>query len=160
MIEQETRGHSVVIRLFRRWSASEQAGHDALGSVLELTRSLNQADQLAHACVSFFQLVEGQLSRRLVAECCCSRSLSADEHALLGIYHSAAIAPALAKPDGVSAAHGLPSAIGLMVVTIREELGLPAAPDIAEMPGEQAPTPVTKHLFSRRDSATGISHGI
>ena len=136
-------GSLVIVKLFRLWAAAREAGENPLPHMHDAIAPLVPAPELAVACASLFELVEGQLDRRLVPECCCSSALSRDEQALLGVMRQA---PDAGQPFTSSAVpHGLPGAIRWAAFAVRRALGSsfgdaaenPAVP--AGCPFEQAP---------------------
>lgn len=139
-------GSLVIVKLFRLWAAAREAGENPLPHMQSASARLFPAPELAIACASLFELVEGQLGRRLVPECCCSPALSRDEHALLGVLRHA---PEAGQPlTGAAVPHGLPGAIRWAAFAIRRALGAsfddgaegPEAPAVC--PFERVPQPV------------------
>ncbi|RXZ64383.1 hypothetical protein [Pelagerythrobacter rhizovicinus] len=144
----------VVVRLFRAWSAQVEAGHAPMTRLQEIVAPLGLPDETAIACASLFQLVEGHLGRRLVRESCCSRRLSPDESALLGVLR---VAPSLSAVAGTAAVpHGLPGAIVWAVIAVRQALGM-AQPD--DGAGGSAPGPVPACPFAPRTHRAEAFHG-
>ncbi len=136
-------GSLVFVRLFRLWAAAREAGENPLPHMQEAVGLFLPAPELAVACASLFELVEGQLGRRLVPECCCSPALSRDEQALLGVLRHA---PDAAQPVASAAVpHGLSGAICWAAFAIRRALGASFAgaaenPELpAVCPFDQAP---------------------
>jgi hypothetical protein len=135
-------GSLVFVRLFRLWAAARETGENPLPHMQDAIALLGPTPELAVACASLFELVEGQLGRRLVPECCCSPALSRDEHALLGVLRHA---PEAGQPlTGAAVPHGLPGAIRWAAFAIRRALGSSFAPEAdvtvpARCPFEQAP---------------------
>jgi hypothetical protein len=114
-------GSLVFVRLFRLWAAAREAGENPLPHMQDVVALIGPRPDLAVACASLFELVEGQLGRWLVPECCCSPRLSRDEQALLGVLQHA---PEVGQPLTVSAVpHGLPGAICWAAFAIRRALG-------------------------------------
>ena len=114
-------GSLVFVKLFRLWAAAREAGENPLPHMQDAVAPLAPAPELAVACASLFELVEGQLGRRLVPECCCSPALTRDEQALLGVLRHA---PEPGQPFASAAVpHGLPGAIGWAAFAIRRALG-------------------------------------
>lgn len=139
-------GSLVFVRLFRLWAAAREAGENPLPLMQEAIALLLPAPDLAVACASLFELVEGQLGRRLVPECCCSPALSRDERALLGVLRHA---PEAGQPlASLAIPHGLPGAIRWAAFAIRRALGSTFAGETEEpempavCPFEQATQPV------------------
>lgn len=109
------------VRLFRLWAAAREAGENPLPHMQDAAAPLGAAPELAVACASLFELIEGQLDRRLVPECCCSPALSRDEQALLGVLRHA---PQRGQPFTTAAVpHGLPGAICWAAFAVRRALG-------------------------------------
>ena len=106
----------VVVRLLRRWAAVRALGDNALPSLVALAGELGESPQVAISLHSLFQLTEGCLGRPLVAECCCSRSLAADERAMLIL-----LASGSSCFGSVSSTipHGLPAALAWAATTAR-----------------------------------------
>lgn len=114
-------GPLVVVKLFRLWAAAREAGENPLPHMQDALEALGPTPELAMACASLFELVEGQLGRHLVPECCCSPALSRDEQALLGVLRHA---PDAGQPvTGAAVPHGLPGAILWAAFAIRRALG-------------------------------------
>lgn len=139
-------GSLVIVKLFRLWAAAREAGENPLPHMQDAVALLGPAPELAVACASLFELIEGQLARRLVPECCCSPALSRDEHALLGVLRHA---PDAGQPlTGSAIPHGLPGAIRWAAFAVRRALGSRfdeeaedgAVPAVC--PFEEAPKPV------------------
>jgi hypothetical protein len=111
----------LVVRLLRRWAAAGEVG-DPIAGLVELAEAMGVAPDAAFAVASLFQLTEAHLARPLVAECCCSKSLAADERAILLL---------LAAPAGTAdpqatriIPHGLPAALRWAVASVRRLMGL------------------------------------
>ena len=137
-IGRDTFAQGVVIRLFRAWSAQVEAGLAPMERLQAIIASLGLPDETAIACASLFELVEGHLGRRLVRESCCSRRLSPDESALLGVLR---VAPSLSAVAGTAAVpHGLPGAIVWAVIAVRQALGM-TEPDDGPDDASQGPFP-------------------
>jgi hypothetical protein len=114
-------GSLVFVRLFRLWAAAREAGENPLPHMQDAARLIGPRPDLAVACASLFELVESQLGRRLVPECCCSPALSRDERALLGVLRHA---PETELPfTSAAVPHGLPGAIRWAAFAIRRALG-------------------------------------
>lgn len=123
-------GSLVFVRLFRLWAAAREAGENPLPHMQDAVAPLLPAPELAVACASLFELVEGQLGRRLVPECCCSPALSRDEQALVGILRHA---PESGQPiTSAAVPHGLPGAIRWAAFAIRRALGVSFAGEAEE----------------------------
>lgn len=142
----------IVIRLFRAWSAQVEAGQAPMKRLQEIVAPLGLPDETAIACASLFELVEGHLGRRLVREACCSRRLSPDESALLGVLR---VAPVLSTASGTAAVpHGLPGAIVWAVVAVRRALGMAGHEDgTGDAPPRECP-------FSPHARRAEAVHGI
>lgn len=142
-IGRDTFAQGVVIRLFRAWSAQVDAGHAPMERLQEIVAPLDLPDETAIACASLFELIEGHLGRRLIRESCCSRRLSPDESALLGVLR---VAPSLSAVAGTAAVpHGLPGAIVWAVIAVRQALGMVESDD---GPDEESHAPVPVCPFS------------
>jgi hypothetical protein len=114
-------GSLMFVRLFRLWAAAREAGENPLPHMQDVVALIGPRPELAVACASLFELVEGQLGRHLVPECCCSAELSRDEQALLGVLRHA---PEAGEPStGAAVPHGLPGAICWAAFAIRRALG-------------------------------------
>jgi hypothetical protein len=109
----------IVIRTLRRWTAARDAERNPVASLVELATGLGESPMLAVAFDSLFQLTEACLGRQLLAECCCSPSLSPDERALL-LLVAAAPAPGEAP---ASIPHGLPGALSWAATSLKSLLG-------------------------------------
>src|SRR5688500_15278478 len=147
-------GSLAFVRLFRLWAAAREEGENPLPHMQEAIALLAPAPELAVACASLFELVEGQLGRRLVPECCCSPERSRDERALLGVLRHA---PEAGQPlTSAAVPHGLPGAICWAAFAIRRALEASfadeiAAPYVREVvpavcPFDRAPQPVAAAL--------------
>jgi hypothetical protein len=113
---------AIVVRLFRTWSAAKTSGEPSHPHVVAAAQRFGQGEILAAAAASLFDLVEGHLGRRLEPECCCSRKISADERALLGVLrHASGGAGSTSTP---AVPHGLPAAICWAALVVRRDLGL------------------------------------
>lgn len=154
-IGRDTFAQGVVIRLFRAWWAQVETGHPPMERLQEIVAPLGLPDETAIACASLFELVEGHLERRLVRESCCSRRLSADESALLGVLR---VAPSLTAVSGTAAIpHGLPGAIIWAVIAVRRALGMTEPGDGAD----DAPLrPPPECPFSSPAPHAEVAHGV
>lgn len=151
-IGRNTFAQGVVIRLFRAWSAQIEAGHAPMARLQEIVAPLGLPDETVIACASFFELVESHLGRRLAREACCSRRLSPDESALLGVLR---VAPSLAGIAASAAVpHGLPGAIVWAVVSVRRALGM-AEPEEGALPRPQRVCPFSPPV-PRAEAAHGV----
>lgn len=120
---KEKFAQGIIVRLFRSWSASRVTGLPELPRMHEITDQLGLPAETGPACASLFELVEAHLGRRLNAECCCSRNLTPDEQAMLGIV---AIAASLEPSKGNSQVpHGLSGAIHWAAMAVRRSFSLP-----------------------------------
>lgn len=117
--------HGAFIRLFRLWAASRTLASDGLAAMDELAGRLGLPAHTPAACETFFELIETRLGRALIAECCCSQRLSADEQALFRLIALAPEAGPALTTDRLP--HGLPSAICWAAGAVRRALGLPPA---------------------------------
>lgn len=112
----------IFVRLFRLWAMERHGSGMGLSRIHEVARELGMPDETGVACASLFQLVENELGRPLVRECCCSKDLSADERALLGIVKVAAhLEPGSGSTD---IPHGLPGAIHWAALAVRRAFGV------------------------------------
>jgi hypothetical protein len=101
----------------------------------DVYRGPGSAIMAAVACDSLFALVEAHLGRALMPECCCSRALTADEAALLGLLYYAGSAGGVITDAAVP--HGLSGAICWAARAVRRELAFPSAtnrPPLAPAP--------------------------
>ncbi|WBY17295.1 hypothetical protein PF049_03820 [Erythrobacteraceae bacterium WH01K] len=114
---------AIAVRLFRLWSMAREEGVVTLERMHEVASELRLPDETAPACASLFALIEAQLERPLVRECCCSRRFSSDESALLGVLEAA---PSLGGRNGNSTVpHGLPGAVHWAAMAVRRALEWP-----------------------------------
>lgn len=119
----------LAIRLFRTWSTAREAGLNPVVALHGIAEPLNYPAETAPACASLFELVEGLLGRSLVGDCCCSRSFSPDELALIGLLRCA---PNLGPGVAFSAIpHGLPGAVCWAAMAVRRALGMTHQPILA-----------------------------
>ena len=113
-------GSLVFVRLLRLWAAAREEGENPLPRLQAALPLFAPAPELGAACASLFELVEAHLGRSLVPECCCSRILSRDEEALLGVLRHA---PEAGQPLATAAIpHGLPGAICWAAFAVRRAL--------------------------------------
>ncbi len=131
-------GSLMFVRLFRLWAAAREAGENPLPHMQDVGALIGPRPELSVACASLFELVEGQLGRRLIPECCCSPALSRDELALLGVLRHA---PEAGQPlTGAAVPHGLPGAICWAAFAVRRALGGGFTDETeASVAGETAP---------------------
>lgn len=115
----------LVLRLLRRWAASRSLGEQSLPNLVELALELGEGAETAVSLHSLFQLTEGCLGRPLKAECCCSRSLAADERAMLALIGAAPATGPFAGSAQIP--HGLPGALCWAVASARLALGISPA---------------------------------
>lgn len=129
---------AIVVRLFRIWTMAREAGSTGLGRMHEITSELGLPDETASACASLFQLVEAELGRPLLRECCCARTFFADEVALIGVIEAA---PSIATMKGTQdVPHGLPGAIRWAAMTVRRALDWPDPVRVdARLSGKKCP---------------------
>lgn len=114
---------AIVIRLFRLWGIAREDGEVGLGRMYEVARELRLPDEAATACASLFELIESKMGRSLVRECCCSRTLSTDETALLSLIQAV---PVLQVFQGsIRVPHGVPGAILWAALAVRRATGWP-----------------------------------
>ena len=101
--------NAVLIRLFRKWAMARESDQPVMPIMHAEAMRHHFQDYTAAAAASLFQIVEAQIGRPLVRECCCSPSYSADERALIGILRHA---PVLRPGCGTKAIpHGVPGAL-------------------------------------------------
>ncbi len=94
--------------MLRTWSAARDIGENPLPHMMRKAGTICPSPEVAVACASLFALAEAVMGRTLVPECCCSKTLSGDEQALLlllregldvaGINAARADMPGLAEP--------------------------------------------------------------
>lgn len=120
----------VALRLVRRWAAARTAGADAMPALIELADELQEPREVAIALHSVLQLTESCLGRALEAECCCSPTMTPDEHALLMLIAAASPEPFPLAPAGIP--HGLPGALSWAATAAR--IALDAADTTAPRP--------------------------
>lgn len=137
---------AIFVKMFRRWAAAREAEVDRRGAMAEAYRGPGSAIMAAVACDSLFALVEAHLGRALVPECCCSRSLTADEAALLGLLYYAGSARGVTT-DGAMP-HGLSGAICWAARAVRRELAFPSVPGRPPLTADPAHCP-----FHRQEGA-------
>ena len=112
----------VVVRMLRRWVAAREADTHPLPSLVRLAGEIGQRPDVAITLHSLFQLTEGCLDRRLVAECCCGKAIGPDESAILRLIDAAPdCGPAFTTRD---IPHGLPGALCWAAASARLALGL------------------------------------
>ncbi len=118
----------VTVRLLRRWAAARDELANPLPTLVELARQIDCPPEAAIALGSLFQLTESCLGRPLKAECCCSRTLSEDERAVL-LMIAAAAGPGepFALPE---IPHGLPGALAWAASSVRRLLGSGVGPAV------------------------------
>jgi hypothetical protein len=110
----------ILVRLLRRYAVCRQVGEQPLPPLTSLGAELGIPAPAVVALASVFQLTEGCLGRTLVAECCCSPMLTADERALLLLLkRTTPAAPALGSSD---IPHVLPGALVWAVASTRRLL--------------------------------------
>lgn len=114
--------HALFVKLFRVWSAAGDVDIIPLRATFDVAKAYGLPDHAALACSSLFELVAHELGRPLAPESCCSRILSSDEKALLGIL----AAPNIDGPIRTSPQipHGLSGAICWAAQAVRESLGI------------------------------------
>ena len=127
----------IVVRLLRHYVVCRQVGEEPLPPLTRLGGELGIPAPAVVALASVFQLTEGCLGRPLIAECCCNRSLSADESALLLLLKRTDAEPALGSSDIL---HGLPGALVWAVASTRRLLN-PSFPE--RMNGASQPSMTT-----------------
>lgn len=115
---------AIVVRLFRIWKMAHEDGEVGLGRMYQFSSELGLADEAATACASLFELIESEMERPLVRECCCSRTFSSDETALLGVIQVASVLEV--SQGSVQIPHGLPGAIRWAAMAVRRALGWPS----------------------------------
>ncbi|MHB9878087.1 hypothetical protein ACSMXM_00275 [Pacificimonas sp. ICDLI1SI03] len=124
---------AILIRMFRVWHAARDAEQPLLPSILARAGELGLEPVAGVACASLFDLVEASLGRQLVPECCCSRMLSPDELALVGLVRCALRAGNVHTTT--EAPHGLSGAVRWAALAVRRELGAAAKIDDAPASG-------------------------
>lgn len=88
-----------LVRLLRVWLAARVADKPQLAAVLDRAAAIGALKSVAIRADALFQLLEDQLGRSLIPECCCSRRLSVDEAAVVGLLrHSAEPSPLNGSP--------------------------------------------------------------
>jgi hypothetical protein len=130
----------VVVRLLRHWVSARVMQENAMSGLVALARDLGEDEQVAIALESVFQLTEQCLGRPLDAECCCSKSVSADEGAILALIASAPRGGLPHSPRHLP--HGLPGALCWAVAATRLALRTPARHSL---------DPTISCPFNRRD---------
>lgn len=111
----------VLVRLVRRWVALRETGMPALPAMVERAGEFGIPAEAAVALASVLELTEACLGRPLRAMCCSSHEIGADERALLLLL---ALAPESGAPlSSPEIPHGLPSALGWAVASLRRLLG-------------------------------------
>ncbi|MBN9505910.1 MAG: hypothetical protein J0I69_07765 [Altererythrobacter sp.] len=116
---------AIFVKMFRRWAAARAVDVDRRAAMADVYRGPGSAMMAAVACDSLFALVEAHLERELTPECCCSRALTADEAALLGLLYHAGNASGVTADAAMP--HGLSGAICWAALAARRELGLSSA---------------------------------
>ena len=113
----------VVVRLLRHWVSARVMQENAMPGLIALVREFGEDEQVAIALQSVFHLTEQCLGRPLEGECCCSRSMSADERAILTLIRAA---PRRGLPHAPRhLPHGLPGALCWAVAATRFALRAP-----------------------------------
>lgn len=129
---------AIFVRLFRKWSIARENGEAAIPCLHEEAKQHNYRDNTAAAAASLFQLVEAQIGRPLVRECCCSPSFSPDERALIDILRHA---PSLHPGKGTKAIpHGLPGALSWAARCLCEAMHIEIAPNLTLLQASAANT--------------------
>lgn len=114
----------MIVRLLRLWSATVARGDAPMPVMVGAVVPLGIPAEAGIAAASLFELVEARLGRPLQPECCCSRTLSADEQAMLGLID---FAPATLGTHGsATIPHGLPAVVGWAAMALRRTLGMGA----------------------------------
>ena len=109
MQRRTTVGGLLFVRLLRKWSAARASGENPVPHMHAAAGPFEPSPDLAIACASLFELVEAHLERQIVPECCCSKALSCDEEALIGLLLHA---PEAGQPFSSHVVpHGLPGAL-------------------------------------------------
>ncbi|WP_239806364.1 hypothetical protein [Croceicoccus hydrothermalis] len=75
---------AMFVRLFRLWSAARTDGNVAC-DMHEAAQRFMLPAHAAQLCAGLFQMVEDRLGRELRPECCCARTFSPDEKALIAL---------------------------------------------------------------------------
>lgn len=121
-------GQVVFVRLVRAWRAARAAGENPLPHVQAGAAPFDPAPGLSVACHSLLELTEAQLGRPLETECCCSRDITPDEAAMIGLLLHAQDAGSVMTTEAIP--HGLPGAIRWAAFAVlrglRETLGTDA----------------------------------
>lgn len=141
-------GKLTVVRLLRHYCGARDDDAHGDGSALSRLVTLGQRFRLPPvgtvALVSVFQLTEAVLGRRLVTECCCSRSLSADERAVLRLLGSRM--PTVPGTGTADIPDGLPGALAWAILSVERLCGgiiaLPVHPTPATDAGCPFPHPM------------------
>jgi hypothetical protein len=125
----------VIVSLLRRWGAARTAGERVLTRLVQAANDLGETSEAAISLHSVFQLTESCLGRSLEVKCCCSRSLTADEGAILSLVF---LAPASGPEFSSSQVpHGLPGVLWWAAASARVALGIVSEP--AEDPLSRCP---------------------
>lgn len=111
----------IIVRLLRRWVAVRSLGEKALPSLVQLAADIGEEPQVAVSLHSVFQLTEACLGRGLEAECCCGKTMSADEKAVITLI--AAAASRDVRGGAAAIPHGLPGALAWAAVAAGMLLG-------------------------------------
>ena len=113
---------AIFVKLFRVWSAARETETNPLSATFNVAKTYGLPDHAAPACSSLFELVESELERPLVPECCCSRNFSSDENALLGVLAAANAVGSIRANRQIP--HGLSGAICWAALAVGDSLGI------------------------------------
>lgn len=113
---------AIFVKLFRVWSTARETDTNPLSATFGVAKTYGLPDHAAVACSSLFELVENELERPLVPECCCSRTFSRDEKALLGVLAAANTVGSIRANPQVP--HGLSGAVCWAALAVRDSLGI------------------------------------
>lgn len=114
-----------IVRLLRHYCGARNedtiGGDSALSRLVTLGQTFRLPPAGTVALASVFQLTEAVLGRRLVTECCCSRSLSADERAVIRLLGSRM--PTVPGTGTADIPHGLPGALAWAILSVERLCG-------------------------------------
>lgn len=139
---------AIFVKMFRCWVAAREADVDCRSAMSEAYGGPGDAMMAAVACDSLFALVEAHLGRALMPECCCSRALTSDEAALLGLLYYAGSGGGVMTDAAVP--HGLSGAICWAARAVRRELGFSSATGRPPPPVDATHCPFHLQAVDRR----------
>lgn len=113
---------AIFVKLFRVWSTARETDTNPLSATFGVAKTYGLPDHAAVTCSSLFELVENESDRPLVRECCCCRTFSSDEKALLAVLSVANTVRLIRASSQVP--HGLSGAICWAALAVRDCLGL------------------------------------